>query len=143
MLENGTPPAHHATISSLDAPWLQLGTAIKMQMDVTNTDPSGGAAIGFTPQITFLFKPYGKRTFDGPLIFAGHSRTIDYSEAGDYFGPVLIHVAVGDHTQTKLVFAITGYWRWLAPLIVLIFAAGVVFFLTFLRNRKNKHVKQG
>lgn len=139
LLENGTPPKHHAKISSLNANWLQFGDAITMEMSVTNTDPAGGVAIGFVPQITFLLKPHGGQTVDGPLLFAGRTRAVDYRHPGDYFGPILLHAEIGGHSQTKLIFAVTGYWRWLAPLLFVLGIAAIFIGRSYHKHSRKKH----
>lgn len=137
MLENSTPVKHTAVIDTLTAPWLQISDAITMEMSITNTDPEGGKAIGFTPKITFLFKPHGQQTVDGPLLFAGRTRLVDFRQAGDYFGPVLIEAEINGQSQTKLIFAVTGYWRWLAPFIFsAIILAAILVWLTYKDRRK-------
>ncbi|HWT39846.1 MAG TPA: hypothetical protein VN081_01040 [Dongiaceae bacterium] len=139
LLENGPAPAHHAIISNLSANWLQIGTAISMKMNVTNTDLADGAALGFIPRITFEFKPYSQQTVDGPLLFARRTRVVDYSQKGSYFGPVLLRATVDGQTQTKLIFAMTGYWQWLAPMIIVLLIAGIITLRAYLKARKSKH----
>ena len=117
LLTNGTPPTHHATVSNFSADWLQVGSGITAQIDITNTDPLEGKALGFIPKIQFGINPYHRQTVDGPLIFSGRSRVVDYIQKGNYFGPVVLEASVNGNTQTRLVFAVTGYWQWLAPLI--------------------------
>ena len=144
LLTNGTPPAHHATVSKFSADWLQVGSGITAQIDVTNTDPAEGRALGFIPKIQFGVNPYHSQTVDGPLIFSGRSRVVDYIQKGDYFGPVILEASVNGNTQTRLVFAITGYWQWLAPLLFITFIGLVVFCYYWVRKHPLKRaIKQG
>ena len=139
LLENGTPPAHHAAIQHFQANWLQIGSAITMQMTIANTDATNGAAIGFTPQLQLKVQPYTSKTVQGPLVFSGRSRVVDYRQEGNYFGPLLLNASTGQSQQTTLIFAITGFWQWLAPLLALLLAAA---FYTLWITRKKRFQKQ-
>ncbi len=144
LLENGNPTAHNATIKSFDAHWFQLGEAVNSQITINNTDPPGGKAIGFFPEIKFSLKPYNERTIDGPLLFAGRTRVVDYKQNGDYFGPILVQATVGGQTESRLIFAVTGYWQWLAPLILVTLIAITIFLRYFLQKHKiNRGRKTG
>ena len=116
MLRNGTPVGHTAKIDSLSAHWLQIGEAINARFTVTNPE-SEKKSTGFSPQITVALRPYQVKGVQGPLLFAGRTRAVDYRQTGDYFGPMLLDVSYENSHQTKLMFVITGYWRWVAPLV--------------------------
>jgi len=138
MIENGTPPTHHAEIDSMEANFWQIGSDIKARFQVKNTDRVGGKALGFIPKINVSLAPYSAKTIDGPLVFASNTRQIAYAQPGDYFGPMLLKASVDGKSSSKLVFAMTGYWRWLAPTIVAIVVL-IFVFNKILHIRRRNH----
>lgn len=126
-IQNGAVDARQGAVESFVANWLQVGEGLSATTKVKNTaDPQ--KATGFYPSIQASIAPYGSRTVKGPLVFAGRTRTVELQHPGSYFGPVLLGARVGESSKTSLVFAMTGYWRWLAPIIgVVIIASGLVY----------------
>lgn len=141
MIENGTPPPHHAEVQKIDTNWLQIGDAVTARLLVKNTDPSGGSALGFSPKINIALSPYSSRSVDGPLVFAGRAREVSYREAGNYFGPLLISASINGKSTSRLVFVVTGYWRWLAPLILVVLGVILVILRWLLKRSKNHNEK--
>lgn len=142
LLENGTAPAHHATIQQLQANWLQFGSAVTMQMTVANTDPTNGEAIGFVPKLQLGVRPYTSKVINGPLVFSGRNRTVDYRQEGNYFGPLLLRASTGQSHQAIWVFAVTGFWQWLAPLMFIAIVAVLVgLWITYRKHSKNRGKK--
>lgn len=140
MVVNGTPPSHHADIGTLQLPFIQAGTALSMRFVVKNTDPPQKLT-GFTPSITITTWPYETKTVTGPLVFAGRSREVAYTQPGNYIGLIVVTVKTGDSQQTRLVLAVTGFWRWLAPLILVVSFAAIIG-IRFLRKwHHQKHRK--
>jgi hypothetical protein len=125
VISNGTPASHEAEVAALSASPIQIGNRISATIDVKNT-ANEGAATGFFPKITVATKPYGEKTVDAPLLFAGRTRTVDYSVPGNYFGPILVSAKVGTSEKTSLIFAITGYWRWLSFVVLAALIAAVL-----------------
>lgn len=136
-ITNGTPLSHSIEITELSSGFVQWGDSIDASMVLKNTAQEGSAT-GFFPQISVKLQPYSTRSVEGPLIFAGRSRTISYTQKGNYFGFIQLNVdAEGSHAGRWL-FAITGFWRWLAPLIIF-----VIFLGTFSwRQRRRKYSKK-
>lgn len=130
-LTNGTPAPHRADITNLNAAPFQMGEAVTATMSVTNP-AKNGEATGFFPEITVDLQPYSSKKVTGPLVFAGRTRTIDYRQAGNYFGIVRLQATAGGNGQARLIFVMTGYWRWLAPLIV---AVGIAVLALLGRHR--------
>lgn len=125
ILQNGAPAHHQAVIDGIFAPWLQVGEDIEASMKVKNI--AAGGETGFAPDITVAIQPYTSITMKGPLIFAGRTRDVMYRQPGSYFGPVRLRAAVDGGEQTRWVFAVTGYWRWLAPVLGIILLVSVVY----------------
>lgn len=134
VISNGTPPSHTAEIARLDVSPFQVGDRITATIDVENT-ASEGASTGFFPQVTVATRPYGQKTVTGPLVFAGRTRTIDYSVPGNYFGPILVSAKTGSSEKTTLVFAVAGYWRWLS-FVLLAFIISIVLVIRIRKIRR-------
>ena len=134
MIQNVTPSQHVASVSEISAPFLQIGEAVEAQLAVTNTaNPS--LSTGFFPEVKVDMKPYGATTAKGPLVLSGRTRTIDYRRPGDYVGFMLVEASAGGDSKSQVVFAVTGYWRWLMPIILAILT-GIVLYVY---NRRKKH----
>jgi hypothetical protein len=137
-LQNGTPTAHTANITSFATSWLHIGEGLSSTIVVTNpADPK--SSTGFYPNITVSTAPYGSRDVKGPLVFAGRTRTVDYKATGDYFGPIWFGANIGDSKRGQFIFAVTGYWRWLAPLLLVILVVGTAVSVRVIRGRKTKN----
>lgn len=124
-LQNGTPGSHDAIIDEIAAPAIQIGEAIEASITVRNAAKEGQST-GFFPKLSISTIPYDSRSVDGPLIFAGRTRTITYRDAGNYIGPVKLSVKTGNSSKHTWLFVITGYWRWITP-IVLLGIGGVLY----------------
>lgn len=117
-IQNGTPVEHRAEIVGFETALLQIGDRLNATFKVQNpSDPK--KATGFYPTIRVSTAPYGGKDVKGPLLFAGRTRVVDYSQAGNYLGPIWVSASVSDSSKGQFVFAVTGYWRWLAPVITL------------------------
>jgi hypothetical protein len=127
---NGTPAAHTATIDNLSASPFQWSDSIDAALTVKNTAPEGSAT-GFFPQITVNLQPYSSRTVEGPLVFAGRSRSVSYTQKGSYFGIIRLNVQTDSGQASRWLFAVTGYWRWLAPTIIF----GILLIVFTVRQR--------
>ena len=120
---NGASTDRKATIASLAASPFQIGDALTASFAIENTaDPK--QSTGYYPKVTVTSWPYGSRVVDGPLVFAGRTRSVEYRQQGDYVGVIKLtaHAEAGE--KSTYFFAITGYWRWLLPIIATV-AVGV------------------
>lgn len=133
IINNGTPSAHDANIQNLSGQLLQLGDGLRLTFDVRNT-AEAGTATGFSPAITITAWPYGGETVTGPLVFAGRTRSVDYVKKGNYLGVLRISVKTGASEQVMYRLAITGYWRFLLPIIV-VAVISAIWFVRSLRKR--------
>ncbi|MEO5948920.1 MAG: hypothetical protein ABIP74_00800 [Candidatus Saccharimonas sp.] len=116
-ITNGQAGSRSASISAFSAPFFQIGEQVSAHFEVKNdaTIAQGG---GFHPDVTFSVNPYSTQNVQGPLVFAGHARTVDYKTSGNYFGFVWLQVGVGNSSRGTLAFVMIGYWRWLGPMII-------------------------
>jgi hypothetical protein len=131
-ISNGVATNRRSTVAGFSAPFFQVGERISSQFVVHNDSQRGG----FRPTVTMAVSPYSTKEVEGPLVFAGRSRTVDYSARGNYFGPVWLQATVQDSSKGQWVFAMTGYWRWLGPLIII---SGTLLVGMALYTRHKKH----
>jgi hypothetical protein len=115
----------------------QWGDSIDASMVVTNPAEEGSAT-GFFPKIFIDLQPYSSRTVDGPLVFAGNSRSISYTQKGNYFGIMRLQVKTNADSKSTFLFAVTGFWRWLAPLILV----SIILAIFFMRQQRRKTRKK-
>lgn len=128
MITNQTPGARAVEITNLSVPFFQVGNTVQGRMMIKNPAPKN-AATGFFPMIDINMTPWGgslKR--QGPLIFAGNTRTVDFDIPSNAFGFYEVSVQANNARKTASVFLITGWWQIIALVllvgfIVLIFAA--------------------
>ena len=134
-ITNGTPGTHKASIETLSAPFFQVSEGLSATFAVRNDD-STSQTTGFRPQVIVRAAPYVAREVDGPLVFAGHSRTVAYKDPGNYFGFVWMQVSIDDSSKGQLVIAMTGYWRWLGPLMI-VSIMSLVAMTVYTRRKKH------
>lgn len=132
IISNGQTPQHTAKVEHLSVPIVQAGENVSVRFVLRNTTPLG-AASGFSPPVTITMWPYISDTVEGPLVFAGRSRQVDYLKKGNYFGILRVQATTGDSSQVAYSLAITGYWRWMIPAII----AGIGISLYSLLQLKN------
>lgn len=135
FIQNGTPSIHDAKIESLSASLFQYAPTLSITMDIANP-ASESENTGFFPEVNITFKPYGSDKITAPLVFAGRTRSIEYRKDGSFFGPVLVEVATNGDRKSVWVFAVTGFWRWLAPILAIVFC--VIVYLSTRARRKLK-----
>lgn len=104
-------------------PLLQFGDALTADFSIKNTASPVNVLF---PAITVETAPYGNQEVSGPLVTAGNSRTISYRKAGNYIGPVYVKIHSHGAVQGQWVFAVTGFWQWLAPLVTIAICAFVI-----------------
>ena len=130
---NGTPSSHSAAINNLNAPLFQWGDGIQATFSVKNT-AAKDTATGFFPRLRVALQPYSEKDIEGPLVFAGIERSVSYRDPGNYFGIMRLNVSTDGGSASRWLFAMTGFWRWLAPLIALVIV-GSVFAILKRRRR--------
>lgn len=131
-ITNGQAGAYRAAITSFSTPFLQIGETITARFVVKNEDEVG--LKGYRPSITFGVRPYSSQDVQGPLVFAGRSRTVEYKTTGNYFGFVWLQASVDGSSKGALAFVMTGYWRWLGPSILV----AMITLIIVLRSRLHK-----
>lgn len=144
ILQNGAPGPRAAVISDLTVTQIQTGDAIKGTATIKNPAPAD-AATGFFPKMQVRLEPWGASTqFDGPLVFAGRSRTFDFSVPSSQFGLYKMTVTANNTSASRYVFLVTGKWRIIAPLLAVIVVGLVLLGIIITkiirkRRRAKKH----
>lgn len=120
MIVNQTPGPRNAEIAALTSSMLQIGSSVNGTIAVKNPAKKG-AATGYFPKIRIAISPWGGKTeYQGPLLFAGNTRTVDFAIPSNMFGLYTIKVTVNNAEKSTLVFLITGWWRFVVPVIILL-----------------------
>lgn len=139
VLQNGEPGPRIDQIELLTVPRVQIGDKLSGTVTVKNP-ASADTSTGFFPRMTVKIVPWGASTqFDGPLVYAGRSRTFDFSVPSSQFGLYKVIVTANNATASRYVFLITGKWRLILPLIaiVLVIIAGLGFLVRlFVKKRR-------
>lgn len=119
ILQNGVAGPRRAEVSRLLLTPVQIGgDRLRGAVDVTNP-AHPDTATGFFPRMKVRVEPWGAVTqFDGPLVYAGRTRTVDFSAPSDQFGIYKVTVTANTASTSRYVFLMTGKWVWLAPLIL-------------------------
>lgn len=100
---NGTPGARQAAITNLEVPFLNLSNEIHGSYSVKNiADPT--RATGFYPQVRLGAAPFGEtKEVSGKLVFAGRTRSSDFSLTLPPIGIYQISASYGDSAQKRWV----------------------------------------
>lgn len=133
MLTNGEAD-HTADIAYINAPWLQVGEGLRATLGIRNPADQASST-GFSPTVIVQAQPYSETTVEGPLVFAGRTRTVDYVNNGNFFGPIRLTASAEGAATSRWVFAVTGYWTLLAPTLLFLIVAAVSWWVL----RRLKH----
>jgi hypothetical protein len=129
ILTNGGPGAHHGAITSLHLPFWQFGSGLHNgALAYQNTDHSR-VAVGFKPRLSTTVLPWGRATgLTSGLVLPSVTRNFTFSRPGSYLGllPVTATDADTGSHRTAWVFALTGFYLWLVPLLFVV-AVGLIF----------------
>lgn len=136
LIENGGGGSKVAEVSELNAPFFQIGKSIKLDATLKNIGDDN--ALAFFPKVTAKLQPYGSsKTKKTELIFPSIQRKTSLNLAGSYFGPLRAEVTAGSNRAYVWIFAITGWGRVVA--VVLVIATIIFVHLIWRRNKKKKH----
>lgn len=142
MLTNQTPGSRQAEITDLLVPYFQLGNVVQGTVKVKNPAPKDSAT-GFFPAITTAVTPWGESVKrQGPLIFAGNTRTIEFEMPSNAFGVYEVRVQANNAQKTASVFLITGWWQIIAPAVLVGGVLLVVAFVRYGARMKEKIIKR-
>jgi hypothetical protein len=127
VLENGTPGPRNAEITRLDVPFWHFGDGVKGMYNVKNT-ATAGEATGFFPTSIVSIDPlHRQQQVDSKLIFAGRSRETNFEVKSSRIGFYKVSAAYGDSKQEKWVFMLTGHWRAVVIIAIILLAISALF----------------
>ncbi|HEX8389963.1 MAG TPA: hypothetical protein VF597_00915 [Candidatus Saccharimonadales bacterium] len=118
-LVNGTPSSRQAEVTRLDASSLQFDDTIRGTFSVKNTgDPK--KTTGFYPEVKVAVWPFGEtRTLSSKLVFAGRTRSSEFTAKAPPVGVYRVSVSHGDSSQSRWVVVIQPYVLLILGVIVL------------------------
>jgi hypothetical protein len=138
LLTNGTPSARKAEVTSLTTPLFHFGKSITGEVKIKNTAP-GNTSSGFSPKVNVRMWPFGlDRTIQGPLVFAGNTRTIKLDQSSNHFGVYKISASYGSSSKERWVVVMTGAWRWIVPLVLTLVLTGFIVYKRYVQPRHSK-----
>lgn len=131
----GTKDGHAAKIQ---LPFINVGDGIHGSFDYQNT-ATGSQPVAFNPALQLKVGYFGKPLkLTGPLVLPHSTRHIQIDKKGSFIGFIPVKIlgttSVTGRDSTIYVWAITGYWRYIAAILV------AVFVIIGLRKRYNKRI---
>lgn len=135
VLENGETGPRDAELRGLDLSFLQIGERISGSVKVKNAaDPNKSTA--FFPELTFALGPWFEQSTSkqGPLVFAGIERMIDFSVPSNHFGFYELTVSSHGAEVSRWLFVITGWWRWVVLSVLVGIGIGLLVWLMLRRK---------
>lgn len=141
QLTNQTPGPRKTEITALSVPFFQIGNTLQGTMKLKNPAPKDSAT-GFSPMIDINVAPWGgSLQRQGPLIFAGNTRAVDFDLPSNAFGFYEVSVQANNARGTASVFLITGWWQIIAPAL-LVSITGAVLFLWKRRRMLKRFIRR-
>lgn len=138
---NGTPGSRQADIVHLDVPFLQIGEQLVGSYVIKNrAEPT--QATGFYPEVTLAVDPFhSQHVTTSKLIFAGRSRTNDFSVQESRLGLYNVSVTYGSSTKSQWVLMATGVWTWIGALLAIVGIVVLAFSFIRIYQRRKMHFK--
>lgn len=136
FIKNGELAGQNVAIEQLNVPAFQFGEALSAHFAVRNADDKKEGT-GFFPKITVSVWPFVNDTVAGPLVFPGITRQVDYVKRGSYFGIVKYTIKSSGSLSTAYSFVVTGYWRGIVPIVLLVLAGSGFVALRMRRRASN------
>lgn len=141
ILQNGGQELRNGSFVAANISPFQFGDGISGSVTYKNTG-TGQAATGFFPQFSASAYPGGpSKTFTGGLLFPGIRRETAFDIPGSYIGIYQLEVKADSNKATQLMLVVTGYWRWLLPLMLMI-AGGMIFGAIRSRSSRRNRAKK-
>jgi hypothetical protein len=143
MLQNGTKGKEVGEFAGSLIPIVHIGEGIRGAVVYKNTG-TGEDATGYFPVFSIAATPWGPESSQkGSLVFPGIQRTTNFDLQGDYVGVYRLVVRAGGDSVSQHIIVVTGYWRWLLPLIVTASGFSILLCGIYLKKRRfSKRVSQ-
>jgi hypothetical protein len=120
LLTNGNSRPVKGEITNLALPFWQFGSGLNGSLSYHNTDESpGGVAV--RPKLQLKVFPWSKaRLLSTGLVMPGATRKFSLSRDGSYIGPMPVTIRDSDtgRDMTRWVFAVTGWCKLLAIIVI-------------------------
>jgi hypothetical protein len=134
ILTNGTPVSHSAKITSVLTSAFQFGNRIEGTYTIMNTD--GAAETGFFPVVTISMEPLRlSKQQTSSLVFPGRERANTFFVESNRFGLYQLRVGYGSSMESRWVFVVTGFWRWLVPILIALIILALIAVRIFRRHK--------
>lgn len=137
---NGDPPKQ-GQINNWRVGLFQFGNNVTGSFDFKNTE-KGESASGYFP--SFRVSVSGaSQSFSGDLVFPGIQRTQSFSLPGSRIGIYNLKLTSNAGAgASQWVVVVTGYWRWLLPLIIILLVVAIVTTVRWRKARSPKPSKR-
>lgn len=117
LLDNGNSGTRLGTIDSLKIPWLTIGADLAGTALYHNT-----GTVARNPHLQARVSSWGSsQVVDGPYIMPQAKRLVPIQLKGSYLGPIHLVLSESETGATAQIwtFAVTGFWVWLLPLVLI------------------------
>ncbi len=138
---NGASTANKAEVTSIKANWLQVGDgvdgiySVKNKSDVTKNT-------GFYPEVIITLTPFtNSMTKTSSLVFPDRERSNDFSFTTSRIGFYKLRVSYGDSSKEQWVFLVTGWWRAIVPLLLVVLTLGLFSYFRRQKRRQKSTTK--
>lgn len=137
-VENGTPDARQAGIVHAELPFFQFGDRLTGRYVIKNLAPANQTT-GFYPTVSIAVSPFhSQHQVTSDLVFAGRSRTNEFSVNEHRFGLYKVSVSYQGSVQSRWVFMATGPWAMRGLIGVLLVVVASVLFFMWRRSRAGR-----
>lgn len=133
FLENGNASSREIKVRNLDTPVLYAGEGIWATFGLHNPAREKTNS-GFFPVVTVDVWPFQQTKVTGPFVAAGRTRTVDFDRKGAYLGVVRVEIKAGKTSESRWALAITGFYRFLLPLMVLCIVLVIIVIKKLVKN---------
>lgn len=132
---NGTPGARQAAVTDLKVPFLHFNSDVQGSYSIKNT-ANPDKATGFYPQVRLSTAPLGDtKEVSGKLVFAGRTRTNDFSLKLPPLGIYRVSAAYGSSSQSQ--------WVVVAHPVALVIIAALLVVASIIRRYARRGYSKG
>lgn len=128
ILQNGAGRPGTGRLVQVQLPFWQWGRGLAGAVQYQNGN-SAADGLAFNPRLASRALPWSRSaSFTGPFIMPGNTRQFAWQRPGAFLGllPVTLTDTLTGARTTRWVLACTGWWRWLAPLLLFLLALGLL-----------------
>ena len=123
ILEIGKGGVKQGSINNVNLPSIIFGNELKGSFEYANVGVNP-KSVAYSPKLSIKTGFFGKpKKYEGPLVMPKSARQIEFAQKGNHIGPIPITISDADNhakSKTVWVFAVTGFWKWLVPLVLIL-----------------------